>query len=150
MRKYYNPQTQESTNTPKISCVINPTHETILSNGWKEFIDIEPSYDINTEYIQRDSVTIDGDFAIQNYIILVKPIEIPQEISAAQGLAHLSVLGYYDVVKEMVNNSDDIVLKIFWERSTSWKITSQTVQSISSQLNIDLESFFIEANKINI
>lgn len=44
------------TSNPSIPDVINPTHETILSHGWYEYIDIQPEYDYETERLERIGV----------------------------------------------------------------------------------------------
>lgn len=148
--KYYNPFTKEATSTPNIKNVLNPRHETILQKGWYVFIEQEPSYDSGKEYLQRGEITIQNGQAVQLYVIKDLPIEIPQEITAAQGLAYLSVLGLYNVVEEIINNSEDDILRIFWNRSFTWTITSPTIISLADQLSIDLQDFFMEAKKITI
>lgn len=148
--KYYNQQTGESTDRVRIPNVINAKYDTIIANGWLEFIDIEPEYDPTTEYIQRSSVTINGTIATQNYVIIVKPIEIPQEITATQGIAYLIQLGLLDEVEQAVQLQNDPILNAFWARSATWSRTSQVINNFALMFSIDLDSFFIEASKIKI
>lgn len=148
--KYYNPTTEQITATPHITNVLNATHYTILANGWKEFIDNEPIYNAATHYITRYNVIIEGDTATQLYIIHENPIIIPDEISAAQGLAYLIQLEIYDEVLETINTLNDAVISTFWERSATWHRNSTIINNLAIMFGIDLDNFFVEANKINI
>jgi hypothetical protein len=65
--KYF--KNNQITSNPIISNVINPSHETIISNGWYEYIDIVPEYNFETHYIEKGEVDIDGIIAIQQYVI---------------------------------------------------------------------------------
>jgi hypothetical protein len=150
MMKYYNPITNKITTDPNIPNVINAKYDTIISHGWKEYIDVEPEYDTNTQYLSRGNIIVDGNIATQHYIINNNPVIVPDEISAAQGISFLMTLGLYNNVEDYVNNSDDEVLKVFWNRSSTWRINSPTISQLAMDLEVDLNQFFIEANKINI
>lgn len=148
--KYYNPQTGESTDRVRIPNVLNAKYDTIIAAGWKEFVDIEPAYDPETEYIQRSNVTVDGDIATQNYVIIVKPIEVPQEITATQGVAYLMQLGLYDEVEQAVLTQNDPILNVFWNRAVIWSRNSVVINNFATMLSINLDEFFIEASKITV
>lgn len=148
--KYYNPNTGESTDRVRIPNVLNAKYDTIIANGWKEFVDIEPEYDPTTEYIQRTNVVVVGTVATQNYVVLVKPIEVPQEITATQGIAYLIQLELLDEVEQAVQLQNDPILNSFWNRAATWSRTSQVINNFALMFSIDLDSFFIEASKIKI
>jgi hypothetical protein len=63
------------TTRPVIPNVVNPSHETILADGWFEYIDNPPSYDSNTQRLQKTEV-IEG--VVQYEVIDLTPEEIEQ------------------------------------------------------------------------
>ena len=71
-------------------------------------------------------------------------------IRAAQGKAQLSKLGVYSTVKNMIESSDDELIKIFWEYDPHWNMESPTVKHFAEELNIDLQEFFKNARDIII
>jgi hypothetical protein len=73
MTRYYKNGT--ITTRPTIPNVVNPSHETILANGWFEYIDNPPSYDSNTQRLQKTEV-IEG--VVQYEVIDLTPEEIEQ------------------------------------------------------------------------
>jgi hypothetical protein len=75
MTRYYKQNT--ITTKPVIPNVINPTQETIIANGWYIYIDTAPSYDADTQKILKTDVVIDGQEALQQYVVIdLTPEEI--------------------------------------------------------------------------
>jgi hypothetical protein len=73
MTRYYKNGT--ITTRPVIPNVVNPSHETILADGWFEYIDNPPSYDSNTQRLQKTEV-IEG--VVQYEVIDLTAEEIEQ------------------------------------------------------------------------
>ena len=71
-------------------------------------------------------------------------------IRAAQGKAQLAKLGLYNNVADMIEQSDNIILDIFWSTDSHWNKNSPTIQNFAKQLDIDLEQFFKDAKEIVI
>ena len=71
-------------------------------------------------------------------------------IRAAQGKAQLIKLGLYNDVVDMVEESDGLILHVFWTTDSHWNKDSPTIQSFAKQLDIDLDQFFKEAKEIII
>ena len=76
-----------------------------------------------------------------------KPIIV---IRAAQGKAQLIKLGLYNDVVDMIEESDGLILHVFWTTDSHWKMNSPTIQNFAKQLDIDLEQFFKDAKEIII
>ena len=76
-----------------------------------------------------------------------KPVSV---IRAAQGKAQLAKLGLYNNVADMIEQSDNIILDIFWTTDSHWNKNSPTIQNFAKQLDIDLEQFFKDAKEIVI
>lgn len=148
--KYYNEITKIVTSNPTIPNVLNATHETIIKNGWKIYQDNIPLYDSNTHYLVKTNVIVDGDYANQQYDIIQTPPEYVSEITSAQGMAMLVQMNIYETVINIISEKNDTILDIFWQKSHKWRIDSPIVSEIAQQLNIEIESFFIDASKINI
>ena len=76
------------TATPQVAGVIRPTHETILADGWFEYIDIQPPFDASTQRIVRGAV-IDG---VVQYTVVQLTAEEIQENSMSQAEAERAEL----------------------------------------------------------
>ena len=100
---------------------------------------------------------------IQPYVVSAKPntdgtytLHLSEEykqlsvIRAAQGKAQLVKLGLYNDVVDMVEESDGLILHVFWTTDSHWNKNSPTIQSFAKQLDIDLDQFFKEAKEIII
>jgi hypothetical protein len=142
-----------STN-PQIPNVVNPSHETILANGWYVYIDNPPAYDDSIERIERAGV-IEG--VVQYEVIALTPEEIrertvPATITNGQGKLQLLALGIYAQVEAMIEQSGDAE-KIYWNDWDTWRRDSAIINRLAPIIweeNTDelLDQFFIEAAKI--
>jgi hypothetical protein len=152
MTRYYKDGT--ITTRPTIPNVVNPSHETILADGWFEYIDNPPSYDSNTQRIQKTEV-IEG--VVQYEVIDLTAEEIrertvPQTITNGQGKLQLLALGIYTQVEAMIEQSGDAE-KIYWNDWETWRRDSAIINRLAPIIweeNTDelLDQFFIEASKI--
>ena len=71
-------------------------------------------------------------------------------IRAAQGKAQLIKLGLYNDVVDMIEESDGLILHVFWTTDSHWNMNSPTIQNFAKQLDIDLDQFFKDAKEIII
>jgi hypothetical protein len=152
MTRYYKNGT--ITTRPVIPNVVNPSHETILANGWYVYIDNPPAYDDSIERIERAGV-IEG--VVQYEVIALTPEEIrertvPATITNGQGKLQLLALGIYAQVEAMIEQSGDAE-KIYWNDWDTWRRDSAIINRLAPIIweeNTDelLDQFFIEAAKI--
>jgi hypothetical protein len=144
-----------TTRNPIIPNVIAPTHETILADGWFEYIDNPPSYDSNTQRLQKKEV-IEG--VVQYEVIDLTPEEIrertvPQTITKGQGKLQLRALGIFNQVEAMIMQAGDAE-RIYWNDWDIWRRDSPIINRLAPMIweeNTDelLDQFFIEASKIS-
>lgn len=65
----------------------NKNVEAMVANGFKEVINIVPSYDANTQVVTRDSYT-EGDTTITvNYVVTAKPLTKEEQLENQRNLA---------------------------------------------------------------
>lgn len=103
--------------------------------------------------INNDILTIDDvDFNTLTIKELVdmQDVEDVEQITPAQGMVILSDMGLLEVVENMINNSNDDKMKIFWNRSVFWKKSSAIIQNMGNSLGINLDYFFYIASKVEI
>ena len=71
----------------KIIFNFNTNIEVMLENGFKEIINVVPSYDANTQVVTRDSYT-EGDTTITvNYVVTAKPLTKEEQLENQRNLA---------------------------------------------------------------
>lgn len=99
------------------------------------------------DYVQGFSLNHDGEAYTLHLLEEYKQLSI---IRAAQGKAQLIKLGLYNDVVDMVEESDGLILHVFWTTDSHWNKNSPTIQSFAKQLDIDLDQFFKEAKEIII
>ena len=99
------------------------------------------------EYVEGYTLNPDGETYTLKLSEEYKQLSV---IRAAQGKAQLAKLGLYNNVADMVEQSDNIILDIFWSTDSHWNMNSPTIQQFAQQLDIDLEQFFKEAKEIII
>ena len=76
---------------------------------------------------------------------------IPHSITPAQGRMQLLEMGFLSQVRSEISNSTDEALTIFWEYSLNWNrdnIHIETMATILGMAEEQIDTFFIEANKI--
>jgi hypothetical protein len=157
MTRYYKQNT--ITTKPVIPNVINPTQETIIDNGWYIYIDTAPSYDADTQKILKTDVVIDGQDAVQQYVIIdltpeeIRERTVPQTITNGQGKLQLYALGIYEQVEAMILMAGNEE-KIYWNDWDTWRRDSPIINRLAPMIWPDdteqlLDQFFIEASKIS-
>jgi hypothetical protein len=156
MTRYY--KQNNITTKPVIPNVINPTQGTILDNGWYIYIDTAPSYDVDTQKILKTDVVIDGQEAVQQYVIIdltpeeIRERTVPATITNGQGKLQLYALGIYEQVEAMILMAGNEE-KIYWNDWDTWRRDSPIINRLAPMIWPDdteqlLDQFFIEASKI--
>ena len=75
------------TENGKMILNFNTNTEVMLENGFKEIINVVPSYDANTQVVTRDSYT-EGDTTITvNYVVTAKPLTKEEQLENQRNLA---------------------------------------------------------------
>ena len=75
------------TENGKMILNFNTNIEVMLENGFKEVINVVPSYDANTQVVTRDSYT-EGDTTITvNYVVTAKPLTKEEQLENQRNLA---------------------------------------------------------------
>ena len=75
------------TENGKMILNFNTNIEVMLENGFKEIINVVPSYDANTQVVTRDSYT-EGDTTITvNYVVTAKPLTKEEQLENQRNLA---------------------------------------------------------------
>ena len=149
---------QLSTN-PIIPNVINPTQETLLENGWYIYIDIPPTYNPDEYRTEKTDIVIQGSDAIQEYtVIALTPEEIrertvPQTITQLQGKLQLNLMGLYDSVEGMIEQSGTPA-KIYWNTAANWERNSPILNRLAPMIWLQdtdnqLDIFFKNASKLS-
>jgi hypothetical protein len=157
MTRYYKQNT--ITTKPTIPNVINPTQGTILDNGWYIYIDTPPSYDADTQKILKTDVVIDGEEALQQYVIIdltpeeIRERTVPATITNGQGKLQLYALGIYEQVEAMILQAGNEE-KIYWNDWDTWRRDSPIINRLAPMIWPNdteqlLDQFFIEASKIS-
>ena len=75
------------TENGKMILNFNTNTEVMLENGFKEIINVVPSYDANTQVVTMDSYT-EGDTTITvNYVVTAKPLTKEEQLENQKNLA---------------------------------------------------------------
>ena len=75
------------TENGKMILNFNTNIEVMLENGFKEIINVVPSYDANTQVVTMDSYT-EGDTTITvNYVVIAKPLTKEEQLENQRNLA---------------------------------------------------------------
>lgn len=75
------------TENGKMILNFNTNTEVMLENGFKEIINVVPSYDANTQVVTMDSYT-EGDTTITvNYVVTAKPLTKEEQLENQRNLA---------------------------------------------------------------
>ena len=72
-------------------------------------------------------------------------------IKPSQGKIQLHRIGLLDMVEEMIQNSNDKELKLFWEYALVWEIENIYINQMANALQMtpeQIQNFFFEASKI--
>ena len=65
----------------------NTNIEVMLENGFKEIINVVPSYDANTQVVTRDSYTEEATTITVNYVVTAKPLTKEEQLENQKNLA---------------------------------------------------------------
>ena len=71
----------------KIIFNFNTNIEVMLENGFKEIINVVPSYDANTQVVTRDSYTEEDTTITVNYVVTAKPLTKEEQLENQRNLA---------------------------------------------------------------
>lgn len=99
-------------------------------------------------YYAIESTPIDN---IQQWELVPVGIEVPSSISPRQARLQLIALGKIDLVDptiDTLNEPEKSNAKVEWEYATRYDITHPFVVQMLSLLEIDINEFFIAANKL--
>ena len=75
------------TENGKMILNFNTNTEVMLENGFKEIINVVPSYDANTQVVTRDSYTEDATTITVNYVVTAKPLTKEEQLENQRKLA---------------------------------------------------------------
>lgn len=75
------------TENGKMILNFNTNIEVMLENGFKEVINVVPSYDANTQVVTRDSYTEDDTTITVNYVVTAKPLTKEEQLENQRKLA---------------------------------------------------------------
>ena len=75
------------TENGKLIFNFNTNIEVMLENGFKEIINVVPSYDANTQVVTRDSYTEDATTITVNYVVTAKPLTKEEQLENQRKLA---------------------------------------------------------------
>lgn len=75
------------TENGKMILNFNTNTEVMLENGFKEVINVVPSYDANTQVVTRDSYTEDDTTITVNYVVTAKPLTKEEQLENQRNLA---------------------------------------------------------------
>ncbi len=145
--------------TPIIPNVINPTQETILANGWYIYIDNPPTYNPDEYRIEKTDIVIQGSDAIQEYVIIaltpeeIRERTVPQSITQLQGKLQLDLMGLYESVESMIEQSGTQA-KIYWNTAANWDRNSPILNRLAPMIwptdtDSQLDQFFKDASKLS-
>ena len=65
----------------------NTNTEVMLENGFKEIINVVPSYDANTQVVTMDSYTEEATTITVNYVVTAKPLTKEEQLENQRNLA---------------------------------------------------------------
>lgn len=75
------------TENGKMILNFNTNTDVMLENGFKEVINVVPSYDANTQVVTRDSYTEDDTTITVNYVVTAKPLTKEEQLENQRKLA---------------------------------------------------------------
>lgn len=75
------------TETGKMILNFNTNTEIMLENGFKEIINVVPSYDANTQVVTMDSYTEEATTITVNYVVTAKPLTKEEQLENQKNLA---------------------------------------------------------------
>ena len=75
------------TETGKMILNFNTNIEVMLENGFKEIINVVPSYDANTQVVTMDSYTEEATTITVNYVVTAKPLTKEEQLENQKNLA---------------------------------------------------------------
>ena len=75
------------TETGKMIFNFNTNIEVMLENGFKEVINVVPSYDANTQVVTMDSYTEEATTITVNYVVAAKPLTKEEQLENQRNLA---------------------------------------------------------------
>ena len=75
------------TENGKIIFNFNTNIEVMLENGFKEIINVVPSYDANTQVVTMDSYTEEAATITVNYVVTAKPLTKEEQLENQKNLA---------------------------------------------------------------
>lgn len=75
------------TENGKMILNFNTNTEVMLENGFKEVINVVPSYDANTQVVTMDSYTEEGTTITVNYVVTAKPLTKEEQLENQRKLA---------------------------------------------------------------
>ena len=75
------------TENGKLIFNFNTNIEVMLENGFKEIINVVPSYDANTQVVTRDSYTEEDTTITINYVVTAKPLTKEEQLENQRNLA---------------------------------------------------------------
>ena len=75
------------TENGKMILNFNTNIEVMLENGFKEIINVVPSYDANTQVVTRDSYTEEATTITVNYVVTAKPLTKEEQLENQRKLA---------------------------------------------------------------
>lgn len=75
------------TENGKIILNFNTNIEVMLENGFKEIINVVPSYDANTQVVTMDSYTEEDTTITVNYVVTAKPLSKEEQLENQKKLA---------------------------------------------------------------
>ena len=75
------------TENGKMILNFNTNTEVMLENGFKEIINVVPSYDANTQVVTMDSYTEEATTITVNYVVTAKPLTKEEQLENQKNLA---------------------------------------------------------------
>lgn len=75
------------TENGKMILNFNTNTEVMLENGFKEIINVVPSYDANTQVVTMDSYTEENTTITVNYVVTAKPLTKEEQLENQKNLA---------------------------------------------------------------
>ena len=75
------------TDNGKMIFNFNTNIEVMLENGFKEIINVVPSYDANTQVVTMDSYTEEATTITVNYVVTAKPLTKEEQLENQKNLA---------------------------------------------------------------
>lgn len=75
------------TENGKMILNFNTNIEVMLENGFKEIINVVPSYDANTQVVTMDSYTEEATTIAVNYVVTAKPLTKEEQLENQRNLA---------------------------------------------------------------